>query len=437
MESHALKRITTQRLLTTHNSPDIDDMSASDLESGRRSDTPLSVPLCAKVVGAHAISSATPSPVNVSSERPTVLRSTEYIGWESVERRGWDLPFGLLEPGSETTTLGGLTGDVNDGRTPRTLKMVSKSLCKMSVLENGYYSDPPGVELYFKMGEDRNGLTLYRCRGTNSVEGNVHQNIIRKYDSFNTSPRHGVNVTLDYSVRHNITVGTRNRTGQPYISHFNISLNLAHLLDLTVKALKPSDINLCSRWVNGNDYEHANESFGIIKFKPDFFLPLGMFAYDEHCLPVHSREERDLFRLLVRSSPLFSDATNRQPNWTSLAVVWATHANGKTIFYKLPEHLKAYYKTWNDYCNENNTIAQNTAAAKRTRTLVRSSLPNITNIVAPTALPQTLRSTLSINATPVVDPETEELISWQIGNLLDSHAMQQSALLYLYVETAH
>ncbi|KAG6370815.1 hypothetical protein JVT61DRAFT_11026 [Boletus reticuloceps] len=150
-----------------------------------------------------------------------------------------------------------------------------------------------------------------------------------------------------------------------------------------------------------------------------------MFAYDEQyaaeqkirhkwiaeqqgtlvaVLPVHSREERDLFRLLMQSSPLFSDATNRQPNWTSLAAVWATHANGKTIFYKLPEHLKAYYKTWNDYCDENNTIAQNTAAAKRIRTLVRSSPPNITNIVAPTALPQTLRSTLTINATPVVDP---------------------------------
>ncbi|KAF8129055.1 hypothetical protein EV363DRAFT_1417939 [Boletus edulis] len=85
------------------------------------------------------------------------------------------------------------------------------------------------------------------------------------------------------------------------------------------------------------------------------FNPLGMFEYNDQyahdqqihrrwvaeqqgtlaaVLPVHTREGRDLFCLLV-SSPLSSDAATRHPNWTSLAAVWATHANGKTIFYKV------------------------------------------------------------------------------------------------------
>ncbi|KAF8451047.1 hypothetical protein L210DRAFT_3640047 [Boletus edulis BED1] len=159
-----------------------------------------------------------------------------------------------------------------------------------SVLKNvwlSYYSDPPGVKLYFKMGMDQNGLTTYHCcRGTNSVKGGVHQNIIHKYDSFNTSPWHGINVILDYTVWHNITIGTMNKTGHVYIGHFNVPLKnqLACLLDLTVDTLKPSTGSGGSphgQWVNGNDYEHANESFGIIQFKPEFIKPLGMFEYND------------------------------------------------------------------------------------------------------------------------------------------------------------
>ncbi|KAG0696824.1 hypothetical protein DFH29DRAFT_1024356, partial [Suillus ampliporus] len=62
------------------------------------------------------------------------------------------------------------------------------------VMENvqlGYYSDPADVDLYFEIGKDQHGLMLYRCcRGTNSIEGGIHQNLIRRYTSFNTLPRH-------------------------------------------------------------------------------------------------------------------------------------------------------------------------------------------------------------------------------------------------------
>jgi hypothetical protein len=79
-----------------------------------------------------------------------------------------------------------------------------------NVLENircGYYSDPPGVQLYYSMGSDKNDLQLYRCcRGTNSVEGGVHQNLIRRFTSMNVSPRHATNLLLDYAVCHNMRV---------------------------------------------------------------------------------------------------------------------------------------------------------------------------------------------------------------------------------------
>ena len=51
-----------------------------------------------------------------------------------------------------------------------------------NILENirsGHYADPPGVQLYYSMDVDNAGLTLYWCcRGTNSVEGGVHQSLI-------------------------------------------------------------------------------------------------------------------------------------------------------------------------------------------------------------------------------------------------------------------
>jgi len=72
-------------------------------------------------------------------------------------------------------------------------------------IRNGYYSDPPDVPLFYKIRKDRDGLSLYRCCcGTNDVEGGVHQNLIRYFESFNVSPRCAINMILVYCVRHNI-----------------------------------------------------------------------------------------------------------------------------------------------------------------------------------------------------------------------------------------
>ncbi|KAH7882691.1 hypothetical protein F5I97DRAFT_1984012 [Phlebopus sp. FC_14] len=55
--------------------------------------------------------------------------------------------------------------------------------------------------------------------------------------------------------------------------------------------------------------------------------------------PVHSREERDPFQFPANMLPMLANFATS---------IWSGHANGKTIFYELPEHLKA--------CNEHNSI---------------------------------------------------------------------------------
>lgn len=66
-----------------------------------------------------------------------------------------------------------------------------QALSVLKTVELGHASDPPGVQMYFKTGKkDKFGLQLYRCiRGTNSLEGGVHQNLIRKFGSFGAGPK--------------------------------------------------------------------------------------------------------------------------------------------------------------------------------------------------------------------------------------------------------
>ena len=88
----------------------------------------------------------------------------------------------------------------------------------------GHASDPPGVQLfYYKVGKkDRYGLDLYRCiRGTNSLEGGVHQNLIRKFGSFGAGPKLADAMLVEYRLRHNLDVGTTNRLGYAYKSHYD------------------------------------------------------------------------------------------------------------------------------------------------------------------------------------------------------------------------
>lgn len=74
-------------------------------------------------------------------------------------------------------------------------------------VQKGFYSDPPGVQLYYLQGLDKDGLMKYYCcRGTNNVEGGVHQNLRRKFDAFNASTRFALALLRDYVYRHNQTV---------------------------------------------------------------------------------------------------------------------------------------------------------------------------------------------------------------------------------------
>ncbi|CEP15769.1 hypothetical protein [Parasitella parasitica] len=87
----------------------------------------------------------------------------------------------------------------------RRCKAVAPSV--LDSIKRGHISDPPGISWYYLLYIDKLGFPVYRCtRGTNSIEGGVHQNIVRKFASFNASPALTDCALADYRLRHNIQV---------------------------------------------------------------------------------------------------------------------------------------------------------------------------------------------------------------------------------------
>ena len=77
----------------------------------------------------------------------------------------------------------------------------------LEAVKRGYFSDPPGIKLYFKIKSDKDGLPVFRCiRGTNSVEGGVHQKMRRRFGPFNASPEFADCLFVDFRIHHNLNV---------------------------------------------------------------------------------------------------------------------------------------------------------------------------------------------------------------------------------------
>ncbi|KAG1878532.1 hypothetical protein C8R48DRAFT_768098 [Suillus tomentosus] len=324
------------------------------------------------------------------------------------------------------------------------------------VIENiklGYYSDSPGHHFYTLQRTDKLGLNIYRCsRGTNNVEGGIHQNIIRRFGSFNASPQLTVNLLRDYTLMHNLEVGTVNRTGKIYLGSYDIWTRnqIVLLVDTTASVVRPS-YQECSQatWLNGNDFEPANESFGILPVAAATRAKLGMSQYrDDYAkgckikheylarhqqtlvaiLPIHTVEEKALYCLLIKSVT-GQFAGQKQPNWVALAQEWQHHANGTHIFYKLPEQLKSYYKTWNEHQNEHNSVEQNNSAYLELQKL----------LAAPVGMPEIApapRQTVAEQVDGHQASANEEPTDWQISVMLGRNGSRQTLLQLQYSDPA-
>ncbi|KAF6749915.1 hypothetical protein DFP72DRAFT_818260, partial [Ephemerocybe angulata] len=261
----------------------------------------------------------------------------------------------------------------------------------LELIRHRHVSDPPGVELYTRMGRDRKtGLPLYRCfRGTNTTEG-VHTQLRPRLPTSGVSLRHVEATMYDLVLSHNLDVGTLNTTGEPWRRHYSIwyingiedlelYLSNSVLVGLDHPGRKPTKL------VNGNHYRQTSEKpIGILRVPRDIQEDNGIDPYSDPpphskpprhnflaesqgtrkaILPVHTRAEIDLFHTLMREDSNF-DAKNSGTKWKGAVRVWNTrYADGNPeIFYKLSEHMNSHLADWKTKLN----TKQSKSASART-----------------------------------------------------------------------
>ena len=231
----------------------------------------------------------------------------------------------------------------------------AKSVLKL--VQAGYISDPPGIDLYYQVGLDRkkDGLPVWRCmRGTNFTEGGVHHSIRHAFPDSSISARHAVNRLADFQLHHNLSAGTYNKTGQKFSGHYDIWLyDKLQLLVEKLRTLVPNSHTI-KGWTNGTMYAPTNEVFGILPIpeitrikaaiqpaipaavikKGHWYLALRQ-GTQYAVIAIHTTEEKQLFSKLMRESPSFN-RNNQDPDWKQAVQIWnRDHVDGKTIFYKV------------------------------------------------------------------------------------------------------
>ncbi|BGP51804.1 hypothetical protein JCM10450v2_007760 [Rhodotorula kratochvilovae] len=291
-----------------------------------------------------------------------------------------------------------LYGPLQDAKTGRPLFNSDAWNAAARVIEDvlaGLVSDPPDVDLYSIIGPCRgrdgtldDGVNLYRCsRGTNFIEGRVHRPLRRQFASSPVSVRLASARLIDFQTTHNLLVGTYNRTGQRYNTHFRTTLldRIQFLTKLTSPLVPAAP--LLDHWVNGSMYVTTSETYGVLpitaaaaanlfidlspshpSFDPTRILhrpaqsssptssvpPKGKAASPERhqqlaeyqgtrfaIVHVHTRAERELLSHLL-TSPSIVSVTGKELRYLTLARRFNEVANGVEVFYKTSTHMQHY-----------------------------------------------------------------------------------------------
>ncbi|KAF8659808.1 hypothetical protein AX14_007516, partial [Amanita brunnescens Koide BX004] len=88
--------------------------------------------------------------------------------------------------------------------------------------------------------------------------------------------------------------------------------------------------------------------------------------------PIHTKDEFDLFNSSVSVGGPMCPARGL-PNFDKMACWWSTKADGKTIFYKLREHLAAHYKVWTQCRQEKQTMVASQSVRQANERRIKST----------------------------------------------------------------
>ncbi|KAJ7739783.1 hypothetical protein DFH07DRAFT_778607 [Mycena maculata] len=130
-------------------------------------------------------------------------------------------------------------------------------------VQKGWVSDPPGVALYNRLQTDDKGLDIWHCiRGTNSLEGSVHNPVRSRFGSRGASVELTVSLLSDFCYRKNVENGSRHRDGVEFKGHYDPWIE--DDIDIAYKSL-PFDTPHYARpgYMNVSLFKPTDETFII------------------------------------------------------------------------------------------------------------------------------------------------------------------------------
>jgi hypothetical protein len=239
------------------------------------------------------------------------------------------------------------------------------------------------------------------------------------FSSFNISPRFADCLLREFRHRFNMNLSRLHRPESVDFGHYNHWI-VEEIQSLSASVYTDPTKHLFVKWVNGKGFEPTTESFGIVEMssavRENYLLEPFSRASDSSAsqrakqyvcasmntryeiLPVHTKEEMRIFKQLLEDEGHRFDSKQ-------MCRIFNTRANGRDIFYKVPELLEKYKrKVYDKARNAESTLSVSKPEIIQVRKLIKHNRCHKSNLPAPPL--RTLevlnpRSTLPIAPIPI------------------------------------
>ena len=235
----------------------------------------------------------------------------------------------------------------------------------------GFYSDPPGFEMYNKklrngkVMQNKYGMDMIECcRGTNRTEA-YHKQLVTTFGSWHTGVEMSDCLLAERRHRHNHTVSEMRRYGFPKYGHKN-TWKIDQYQNLY---LANHGCPLYPHWTNASDYKCTDESFDTVALHDDELHKAMMKEFstdDSQDPPIAARLNLKNIKL-TRDQQYMADAMGTKlpflpfcgedeyKRWAKYVMErdgpsddvkasldWCKFVDGKTIHPKLPSQIRCY-----------------------------------------------------------------------------------------------
>ncbi|KAL3770800.1 hypothetical protein ACHAWU_006359 [Discostella pseudostelligera] len=229
----------------------------------------------------------------------------------------------------------------------------------------GYYSDPPGIELYcVRLREDgtlmRNkyGMEIIECsRGTNRTEA-YHKNIMVAFGSWAQGVEMSDCLLRERRHRHNQNVSEKRRFGFPRIGHYDTWL--VDLLQILV--MKNHNLRIYPDLSNTSEYVSTDESFDSIALhscRLDKAVRDRYAEIDKNSIKL-TRDQQYLCRVMGTPMPFLPFSGEQEykayakfvigdiipTDDEDAAIGFCPFVDGTGVFPKLPTHMRTHKDQW-------------------------------------------------------------------------------------------